>query len=72
MPSRDNVCIDKTVQLELYPEQKSSILQRYGLTSAQHARLDAGWDAQLTLNPRLAAAWQQAASNYRMKPLRGK
>lgn len=59
------------VELELYPEQKSAILQRYGLTAAQHARLDAGWDAQLTLNPRLAAAWQQAASNYRMKLLRG-
>lgn len=59
------------IELELYPEQKSAILQRYGLTASQHARIDAGWDAQLTLNPRLAAAWQQAASNHRTRLLRG-
>lgn len=60
------------IELELYPEQKSAILKRYGLTVAQHARIDAGWDAQLTLNPRLATAWQQAASNHRMKLLQGR
>jgi hypothetical protein len=59
------------VDLELHPEHKADILRRYGLTPAQHARIDAGWDAQLTLNPRLAAAWQQAASNYRSRLLGG-
>lgn len=60
------------VELELYPQQKTLILQRYGLTASQHARIDAGWDAQLTLNPRLAAAWQQAASNHRARLLGGR
>lgn len=53
------------VELELYPDRKVEILQRHDLTPSQHARLDAGWDAQLTLNPKLAAAWQQAAEKHR-------
>lgn len=60
-----------SVELELYPEQKPHILQRHGLTPSQHARIEAGWDAQLTLNPRLAAAWQQAASKCRTRLLGG-
>lgn len=53
------------VELELHPEHRAAILQRHGLTAAQHGRIDAGWDALLTLNPKLAAAWQQAAERYR-------
>lgn len=59
------------IELELYPNRKNEVLQRYGLTSSQHARLDAGWDAQLTLNPKLAAAWQQAAEKHRARLLGG-
>ena len=59
------------IELELYPGRKAEILQRYGLTPSQHARIDAGWDAQLTLNHKLAAAWQQAAEKHRTRLLGG-
>lgn len=57
------------VELELYPERRADILRRYGLTASQYARIDTGWDAQLTLDPRLAATWQQLASQHRARLL---
>jgi hypothetical protein len=73
-PTRDpELTLDQhvalSVELELHPEQKAHILQRHGLTPSQHARIEAGWDAQLALNPKLAVAWQQAASKYRTRLL---
>lgn len=53
------------VELEMHPEATADILRRYGLTASQHARLDMGWEAQMALNPKLAASWQQAMADYR-------
>ncbi len=53
------------VELEMHPEDAAEILGRYGLTTAQHARIDMGWEAQIALNPKVAAAWRQAIEQYR-------
>lgn len=53
------------VDLEMMPEQEAETLRRYGLSAKQHARLDEDWEARIALDPRLAAAWQQAIAQYR-------
>ncbi len=53
------------VELELQPERKLQILQRYGLTPEQHERARAGWEARLALDPRLRAEWDNAVVQYR-------
>ncbi|MDI3291582.1 hypothetical protein [Polyangium sp. 15x6] len=53
------------VELDLDPEQRSEILRRYGLSAEQHARLHATWNARMAVDPKLAAAWQQAVAQYR-------
>ncbi|MDC3987946.1 hypothetical protein [Polyangium jinanense] len=53
------------VELDLDPEQRPEILRRYGLSAEQHARLHATWNARMAVDPKLAAAWQQAVAQYR-------
>jgi hypothetical protein len=53
------------VELDMYPEAAEEILGRYGLTESQHGRLDVGWEAQMALNPKLVAVWEQAMADYR-------
>ncbi|MDI1484642.1 hypothetical protein [Polyangium sp. y55x31] len=53
------------VELDLDPEQRPEILRRYGLSAEQHARLHTTWNARMAVDPKLAAAWQQAVAQYR-------
>ena len=60
------------VELGLHPEQRLRILRRYGIEAAQHARLDAGWQAKIAQDPAVRSAWEAACARYRAWLLRNK
>ena len=54
------------VDLSLRPEQRADILQRYGLSAEQFARVDGAYRARMAQDAGLRAAWESACSRYRL------
>lgn len=56
-----SLCVD----LEADPGRRSETLRRYQIAEEHHASLEAHWQARMTAEPTLAAAFQSARAAYR-------